>query len=239
MSDAQADFSRLAEVVGRLGFHEHLCLIYETQEEQFAAALPYLTTGLQRGEKCLYIVDENTGAAVLAALRKDGTDVDHYLGNGALTITHKQETYLKQGRFDPDWMIAFLAQATAEAGVGKFSGMRTLLGEMTWALGDSESTDKLIEYESKLNRFVRDHDARALCQYHRTRFAPEIILGIIRTHPLVVYGGIACKNPHYVPPDEFLKPNQAAQEVKRLLNTILRHSRKVTHVCFPKVTQLI
>ena len=72
MSNAQADFSRLAEVVGRLGFHEHLCLIYDTQEEQFAAALLYLTTGLQRGEKCLYIADENTGAAVLAALRKDG-----------------------------------------------------------------------------------------------------------------------------------------------------------------------
>jgi PAS domain S-box-containing protein len=118
-------------------------------------------------------------------------------------------------------MIGFLTQATAEAGAAKFSGMRTLLGEMTWALGTSNGTDKLIEYESKLNRFVRDHDARLICQYHRTRFSPELILAVIRTHPLVVYGGIVCKNPYYVPPDEFLKPNQASREVERLLNNIL------------------
>ena len=225
MVDAHADYSRLAEVVGGLGLHQHLCVIYDTQEEQFAAALPYLRTGLERGEKCLYIVDENTAAAVLDALRKGGTDVDRYLRSGALTITHKQETYLKQGRFDPDWMIGFLSQATAEAGAARFSGLRTLLGEMTWVLGTSNGNDKLIEYESKLNRFVRDHDARVICQYNRKRFSPELILGIIRTPPLVVYGGIVCRNPYYVPPEEFLKPQQATQEVDRLLNNILAWER--------------
>ncbi len=62
MFDAQADYARLAEVVEGLGLHEHLCLIYDTLEEQFAAALPYLRIGLERGEKCLYIVDENSSS---------------------------------------------------------------------------------------------------------------------------------------------------------------------------------
>jgi PAS domain S-box-containing protein len=92
---------------------------------------------------------------------------------------------------------------------------------MTWALGTTNGTSTLIEYESKLNRFVRDYDARVVCQYNRARFSPELILGIIRTHPLVVYGGMVCKNPYYIPPDEFLKPNQASQEVERLLHNIL------------------
>src|SRR5437870_423635 len=130
MVDSHAGSSRLTEVAEGLGQHEHLCLIYDTQEEQFAAALPYLRTGLERGERCLYIVDENTAAAVLDALRKGGTDVDYYLRSGALTISPKQETYLKQGRFDPDWMIGFLTQATSEAGASRFSGLRTLVGEM-------------------------------------------------------------------------------------------------------------
>src|SRR5438094_7038993 len=225
MVDAHADYSRLAEVVGGLGLHQHLCVIYDTQEEQFAAALPYLRNGLERGERCLYIVDENTAAGVLDALRKGGTDVDHYLRSGALTISPRQETYLKQGRFDPDWMIGFLTQATSESGASRFSGLRTIVGEMTWALGASNGADKLIEYESKLNRFVRDHDARVICQYNRKRFSPELILGIIRTHPLVVYGGIVCRNPYYVPPEEFLKPHQATQEVDRLLNNILAWER--------------
>jgi MEDS: MEthanogen/methylotroph, DcmR Sensory domain len=66
---------------------------------------------------------------------------------------------------------------------------------MTWVLGASNGTDKLIEYESKLNRFVRDHDARVICQYNRTRFSPELILSILRTHPLVVYGALFARTP--------------------------------------------
>lgn len=225
MERADTDYSRLAEVARRLGLHEHLCLIYDSQEQQFAAALPYLRAGLERGEKCLYIVDENTAAAVLDALRKGGIDVDHYRRSGALTTADSHVTYLKEGRFDPDGMIAFLTQAIAEARATRFSGLRTLLGEMTWVLGKSDGIDRLIEYESKLNLFIRDHDARVICQYNRARFSPELILGVLRTHPLVVYGGLVCKNPYYIPPDEFQSPNQASQEVERFLHNILTWER--------------
>lgn len=228
MGDAHGDYSRLAEVVSGIGLHEHLCIIYDTQEEQFAAALPYLRTGLERGEKCLYIVDENTAAAVLDALGKGGTDVDRYLRSGALTIAGKEETYLEKGRFEPDWMIGFLTEATAESGAARLSKVRTILAEMTWALGTSNGTAKLIEYESKLNHFFRDHDARGICQYNRTHFSPELLLGVIRTHPLVVYGGMVCRNPYYVPPDEFLKPSEASREVERLLHNILEWEREIT-----------
>ena len=33
---------------GKSASREHLCLIYDTQEEQFAAALPYLRTCLEQ-----------------------------------------------------------------------------------------------------------------------------------------------------------------------------------------------
>jgi signal transduction histidine kinase len=221
VSAAEPDLSRLAELAGGLDLHEHRCLIYDTQEEQFAAALPFLRAGLERRERCLYIADENRADAVLSALRNGGTDVDSYLRNGALTIAAKQDTYLKHGRFDADLWIRFLSREIHEASSGKFSGMRTLLGEMTWALGGDIASDTLVEYESELNRFVRDHDVRVLCQYNRNRFSPEIILGIIRTHPVVVYSGIVCNNPYYIPPDEFRKPDQALREIERLLNNIL------------------
>jgi signal transduction histidine kinase len=222
MSDANSDLLRLAELTSGLSLHEHRCLIYDTQEQQLAAALPYLRSGLERHERCLYITDENSAATILDALRKGGTDVERCLEGGALIITGKQDTYLRGGGFDPDLMIGFLTRATAEATAARFSGLRTVLGEMTWALETSVRTDKLLEYESKLNNFVHDHDARVICQYNRNRFSPELILGIIRTHPVVVYGGTICKNPYYIPPDEFLKPNQASREVERLLSNILK-----------------
>jgi chemotaxis family two-component system sensor kinase Cph1 len=217
---AKPDLSRLGELAAGLGLHQHLCFIYETEEEQFAAALPFLRSGLERGEKCFFVADENSGAAVLNALRSAGTDVDRHLRSGTLILANKPS--VQPGRFDPDWCIGFLSQSIQGAGDGKFSGMRTWLGEMTWTLAEHTAPEALIEFEAKVNHFVRDHAVRALCQYRRQRFSPELILGIIRTHPIVVYGGIICKNPYYVPPEELLKPNQAAREVERLLNNILK-----------------
>jgi PAS domain S-box-containing protein len=222
VSDTQADHSRLAELAAKLSLHEHLCVIYETREEQSAVASPFLATGLERREKCLLLADENTAAAVLDALRKRGTDVDRYLRGGALTITHKRDTDLQQGRFDPDWWIGFLNQASAEAAASGFSAFR-ILGDLSGAPGEDTRADNFLAYESRLNRFLRNHNARMICQYSRNLDSPEFMLGIIRTHPVVVYGGLVCKNPYYVPPEEFLKPNQAALEVERLLHNILTY----------------
>lgn len=51
--DHPSDGSPLAELVGKIGLHEHVCIIYETQNEQLAAAIPFIKIGLERGEKCL------------------------------------------------------------------------------------------------------------------------------------------------------------------------------------------
>jgi signal transduction histidine kinase len=221
VSDAKSDLSLLGELAGGVGLHEHYCIIYDTEEEKFAAAVPYLRAGLKRGERCLYVADEDSRVAVLDALDRAGTEVDRYLRTGALVIASSPEIFLEHGRFDPDFALRSLSQATREEGNGEFSGLRTILGEMIWTLERGVSPHTLIEFEAKFNSFARDNDIRGLCQYNRNHFSPEVILGVIRTHPVVVYGGLICKNPYYVPAEEFLKPNQASREVERLLNNIL------------------
>ncbi|MBI4315333.1 MAG: MEDS domain-containing protein [Chloroflexi bacterium] len=218
-----------------LAVHDHLCLIYETQAEQFAAIAPFVRLGLERGERCIYIADDNTTQTVLEALQGGGIDADEALRSGRLIIAGKRDAYLKQGYFDPDWMIGFLAESTRAAKAAGFSALR-VTGEMTWQLGGDPSTgsgqvpgvERLIEYEAKLNRFFPEHDALAICQYNCARFSPEIILDVIRTHPLVISGGMVCRNFYYVPPDEFLKPNQPSLEAERLLGNIREREQTET-----------
>jgi signal transduction histidine kinase len=229
MNDAKRDLSRLSELAGGLGLHEHACIIYETQEEQFAAALPYLKAGLERRQRCLYVADENGAAPVLNALRIGGIDVDRYVGSRTLIVAGKQQTHIRNGRFDPDWWIRFLAQTADEAVADEFSGLR-ILGEMTWALGADTAPQSLIEFEAKFNQLAHDDDVSGLCQYKRNQFSPELILSIIRTHPVVVYGGIVSKNPYYVPPEELLQPNQASREVERLLDNILTWQQSISQL---------
>ncbi len=216
--------TQLKLALERLTIHDHLCLIYETQAEQFAALVPFISIGLERGEQCVYIADDNTAQIVLEALQAGGIDTDAAIRSGALAIISKREAYLKQGYFDPDWMIRFLIETTEAAKAAGFSALRAT-GEMTWALGSDVGVERLIEYEAKLNRFFPQYDALAICQYNRARFSPEIICDVIRTHPLVICGGMVCHNFYYVPPDEFLKPNQPSLEAERLLNNIQERER--------------
>jgi hypothetical protein len=41
--------------------------------------------------------------------------------------------------------------------------------------------------------------------YHLGRFGGDAVIDIMRTHPMVIIGGILQHNPFFVPPDEFLR----------------------------------
>jgi PAS domain S-box-containing protein len=139
--------------------------------------------------------------------------------SGALIVTTKQDSYLRNGCFDPDSMIQFLADSTRAAKLKGFGALR-VTGEMTWVLGRDPGSERLMEYEAKLNHFFPQHDCLAVCQYNRRRFSAEIIIDVIRTHPLVICGGRVCRNFYYVEPEAFLQPGRPEREVERLLANI-------------------
>jgi PAS domain S-box-containing protein len=219
-----ADLRDLVSAIENIGVHDHLCLIYETREEQFSAVIPFIKIGLERGEQCVYIVDDNTAAMVIDRMKEAGIDVESAVGSGKLIISSKQDAYLKQGFFDPDWMIGFLKQATDAAKTAGFSALR-VTGEMTWVLGGDPGTERLMEYEAKLNYFFPEHDALAICQYNRDFFPPGIIKDVIATHPLVICGGMVCSNFYYIPPDDFLGDQQPDKEIDRLLANIINRKK--------------
>lgn len=205
--------------------HDHICLIYETREEQLAAVIPFLRSGLERGEKCFYIVDENTPEIITAALKEDGVDTDAAVTSGALTILDPGKTYLKNGDFVPDRLIAYLKEAIDAAEAEGYTAFR-VTGETTWALRPAKHLEPFIEYECRLNDFFPHQNIVAICQYNRRRFRPETLLHVIHTHPFVVHGDLICENPHYIPPEVFdPKNNNAAAEVQRLLDSITENAQ--------------
>ncbi|MDP3683551.1 MAG: MEDS domain-containing protein [Ignavibacteria bacterium] len=209
----------LLNTIGKIKKHDHLCLIYKTQEEQFSTVIPFIKIGLERGEKCIYVTDENTAATVIDRMKAMDIPVEEAIELDKLTIISKQDSYLKQGYFDPDWMIKFLKNATDDAIEKGFSALR-ITGEMTWVLSGDPGTERLMEYEAKLNYFFPENEALAICQYNLNRFSPEIIKGVIATHPLVIFSGMVCNNFYYVPPDDFLEAKQPSKEIERYLTNI-------------------
>ncbi len=216
--------SAYLEAIRRLGVHDHLCLIYETLEEQFDALVPFIRFGLERGERSLYIADQTTAEQVLDTLDAAGIDVAAATEGGALSVVTKRESYLRDGYFDPERMLALLAESVAAARGAGFRALR-VTGEMTWALAGATGSERLMEYESKLNRFFPTADIVAICQYNRRFFPAELIKQVIETHPLVIHGAAVCRNPYYVPPEEFLCPRDPSREVGRLLAGLVECER--------------
>src|SRR6266850_2505438 len=208
----------------QLGPHDHLCSIYESPEEHYAVAIPFIRIGLDRGEKCIYIADDGTVGDVRQAMRSDGIDVDRAIESNALVLATKEDAYLEHGSFHPDWMFTFWKEATQLAMSEGFSALRAT-GETEWVLRGGQGLERWMEYESRLTHTLSESNCSALCQYNRRLFPPELILDVIRTHPAVVYSGTVCRNLYYVPPEEFLGTNQTAREVERLLTNMRERER--------------
>jgi len=182
---------------------DHLCCIYETDEEHRAILTPYLRDGLERNEKVVYIVDARTADTVVDYLRQDGLDTQPFLDKGQLVILSVAEAYMRDGRFDPERMISLLRLETDRASSEGYAALR-VTGEMSWALKGLPGSERLIEYESKLNNFFPGSGCIAVCQYDRRRFPPELLLQVLATHPIAVIGTEVYENFHFVPPEKFL-----------------------------------
>jgi PAS domain S-box-containing protein len=177
----------------------HLCCIYETEEEHHSLLTQYLSQGLLKNEKVIYIVANHTAKTILGYLEEEKIKVEHYLSTGQLSILEVCDAYMRDGAFDPDSMIALLKSETKKAVEEGYSGLR-VTGEMTWTLQGFPGSERLMEYEDKLNSFFPESMCIAICQYDRRCFSPEILLDIIRTHPVVVIGTEVCDNIYYLSP---------------------------------------
>jgi hypothetical protein len=43
-----------------------------------------------------------------------------------------------------------------------------------------------------------------ICTYDLSKFPASVVMDALRTHPVVIVGGLLHENPYFVPPDQFL-----------------------------------
>ncbi|MGB9775377.1 MAG: GAF domain-containing protein [Anaerolineae bacterium] len=197
----------------------HICWFYETEEEHRALITPFLLQGLEQGERVVYITDAHSAETILEYLRDGGVDGEAAIARGQLLFRTAQETYLQNGRFDPDRMLALLQAETEQALAEGYTGLR-ITGEMTWALRGMPGTEQLPLYEARVNALLPNLPFIGLCQYDRRRFGPEALLDLLWAHPLVAFGGQVYENHHYIPLHELPSPEQGPARVQRWLEDL-------------------
>jgi hypothetical protein len=196
---------------------DHVCTLYSNRDEQLAAAVAYLRGGLERGERCLYVCCEHSPDEFRDGLRKAGIDVDAEEARGAMLLLTKHDGHLKGGSFDPDAMITMLHAAVKDALDAGFNGL-CAAGDMSWLLDEAHGSERIAEYEARLNAFYPSSRALGLCLYNRNRLPPETLDHSLATHPHVrLEGNILLENPFYEDPETAASRRGDARAIGRKL----------------------
>jgi hypothetical protein len=197
-----------------LGQHRHVCAFFNSIDEEHRVLGSFIKDGFDREEKALHIVDPEVRADHLKRLAEAGIDVEAAIASGQLEVRLWQDAYLRDGRFDQDAMLA-LIEEQLQSGAAKGSRRIRLLAHMEWSLLDKPGVADLLEYETRLNYVVPKYDDPVICTYDLARFGASVVMDALRTHPVVIIGGLLQENPFFVPPDQLLlelRERQAARK---------------------------
>ena len=187
----------------QLGETRHVCAFFNSNEEAYRVLLPFIKDGFACGDKAIHVVNPDQRHGHLQRLAVAGIDSTAAQQSGQFELRTNTETYLRDGRFDQDRMLEAFEQVASSNAKGRFPLSR-IVCHMDWAAEGQSHIEDLIEFESRVNNVWRDHDDAVICIYDLAKFGGNTVIDMMRTHPMIIIGGILQQNPFYVPPEEFL-----------------------------------
>jgi hypothetical protein len=199
---------------GDLGGQRHICALFNDIDEEHRVLRSFIKEGLERGEKAFHIVDPELRDEHLKHLAEAGINVPRAIDTGQLEVWRWQDAYLRGDHFDQNAMLALIEEVLQSADTAGYPLTR-LLAHMEWALLDKSGVDNLVEYEARLNFVLPKYDDPVVCTYDLSKFGASVTMDILRTHPVVIIGGVLQENPFFIPPEQFLDEIRERRSVRK------------------------
>lgn len=203
-----------------LGDTRHVCAFFNSDDEEYRVLLPFIKEGFDRGDKAIHVVNPGQRHDHLQRLATVGVDAAAAETRGQFELRTNTDTYLRDGRFDQERMLAVFEQLASGNATHGFPLSR-IVCRMDWLAEARPAVDDVIEFESRVNDIWRRHDDAVICTYRLHQFGADAVIDIMRTHPMVIIGGILHRNPFFVPPEQFV-PDFRERRAK--------HARRATEV---------
>lgn len=191
----------------QLGETRHVCAFFNSNDEGYRVLLPFIKDGFTCGDRAIHVVNPDQHEDHLNRLAAAGIDTKAARERGQLEVRTNTEAYLQDGRFDQERMLRLFEESASGNGKARFPLSR-IICQMDWAVDGRSCIEELVEFESRVNDVWRRHEDAVICVYDLAKFGGNTVIDILRTHPMVIIGGILQQNPFFVPPEEFLRELQ-------------------------------
>jgi hypothetical protein len=172
-------------------------------DEHYRVLQSFITAGFDKGDKAFHLVDPARREDHLRRLADAGIDVEEATASGQLEVHPWEDGPLHGERFDQDtWLAGF--EEVLQSGPASGYTQTRFLAQMEWALVDMPGIEDMMEFETRVNYVVPKYDNSVICSYDLSRFGASTVMYALRTHPVVIIGGLLQENPFYVDPEELL-----------------------------------
>ncbi len=182
----------------------HICTFFRTSAERYRVLMPFIREGMEQGDRALHIVNPSLRSEHAQRVADAGIDAARAQVEGQLEIMGWDEAPLRGGSFNQNAMLSLLPALLNDGRVRGFSITR-FIADMAWVLNDPGTLDRLLEFECRVNLALPKAGDIVICSYDLDKFGATVVVDALRTHPVVLIGGIVQRNPFYVPPEELLK----------------------------------
>ena len=162
----------------------HFCALYSRPAERDRLLYSFLEQGLQRGDKCLCLIDDVDATLVRdRAVRQLSPGTSRR--SAQLDVERASDAYLRTGEFNVGDMLGFLSESV-DAAIGDEFELLRVVGEMSWVLPGPPGCDELFRYEAAVNDAVWRMPAIFMCLYDLQKFGAGMIVEVLFTHPQVL-----------------------------------------------------
>ena len=147
-----------------------------------------------RGDTCLCYVDGLEPGAVRAQAVGEAGVADP--PTDRFDVRPASEVYLQSGKFSVEHMTSVLSDNLEEVVAGG-SGLLRVTGEMPWpgVLLQPHGADDFFVYEAALNDVVDQKPAVFMCMYDLQRFGLDMLVAVLKTHPVVLLDQNGARQP--------------------------------------------
>jgi hypothetical protein len=188
--------------------HRHVCAFFSSAVEEYDALVPFICDGINCGQRAHHILPSQHREDYLNWLRSAGIDVENAIKSRQLEVEPLESTYLRTGRFNMDDMIVVIQEAL-KAGAEFGFPLTRLIAHAETVVDDWSSGNKWVEYEMRLNEVLPNYDDPVICTYDINLLTTPLAVDILRTHPMVVIGGVLIENSFFSSPQDFIREVQS------------------------------
>jgi anti-anti-sigma factor len=172
---------------GTLVSGQHLCALYQDQDERQRLTAAVVRGALAAGDRVMYLPAGPQDGA-LALLEAGGIETGRPLRGGQLLVHSFGEVYGDPVTMDLARLVAAFRLALSQSLAAGFPGLR-ITGEMGGHPGPAGSLERLVRWERMVSRMLGEVGIAAICQYDQRQLDEPAAAIIAAEHSGVATGG--------------------------------------------------